>query len=251
MNPFDRMLAKESSFTKKERILFDLFKDNPDEVLRGDINTWSTKHSISQSTLTRFCQKIGYNGFNEFKFDYFRYEKTGGKSEEDEKRDILDHYSDLILAMRDHVSKEDIVALAKSIDASQTTYIFGVHKSSLPAKMLEINLLKLSKKVAFVGIDLITEAPNFMTKNDLLIVFTAAGSLLNTYCKNTFDYLTTQASTKLAFVTFNDKLPYSGSASHYMHLPSSSNLNYPVYLENQIVFFTFVDLLTTQYAKLI
>ncbi|EQM95778.1 hypothetical protein MBAG_03513, partial [Coprobacillus sp. D7] len=75
MNPLNKIDLKKDTFTKKEMIIYDILKENPDLILRGSITTLSKDYGVSQSTITRFCQKIGYEGFNDFKFDVFRYEK--------------------------------------------------------------------------------------------------------------------------------------------------------------------------------
>ena len=72
MNPFEKMDLKKDSFTKKELILYDVLKDNLQNILSFSASDLSKQYNISQSTITRFCQKIGYDGYNEFKFDVFR-----------------------------------------------------------------------------------------------------------------------------------------------------------------------------------
>ncbi|MFV0393597.1 MAG: MurR/RpiR family transcriptional regulator [Coprobacillaceae bacterium] len=251
MSPFDKMKAKESAFTKKEKIVYELLRDNPDEILRGDINTWSAKHNISQSTLTRFCQKIGYDGFNEFKFDYFRYEKTGANVESNENHDILDYYSSLTLSLREFVSKKELTALAKSIKEADNIIVYGTHKSSLPAQMLKLNLLKLSKHATFIESSTFQEIQHFITEKDLLIIFTATGGSIDAHCKQILSTIQKNNKLNLAIVTFNEKLPLKSKSNHFIWLPSSINQHYKVYLENQIVFFIYIDLLTSELARII
>ena len=47
----------------------------------------------------------------------------------------------------------------------------------------------------------------------------------------------------------NDKLSIKKYCDQYIWLPSSTNQNFQQYLENQIVFFLYIDLLTSQIAK--
>ena len=77
MNPFEKIELKKDTFTKKEMIVYNILQKNPDLILRGSITSLAKDYQVSQSTITRFCQKIGYDGFNEFKFDVFRSEKQG------------------------------------------------------------------------------------------------------------------------------------------------------------------------------
>ena len=77
MNPFEKIELKKDTFTKKEMIVYNILQKNTDLILRGSITSLAKDYQVSQSTITRFCQKIGYDGFNEFKFDVFRSEKQG------------------------------------------------------------------------------------------------------------------------------------------------------------------------------
>lgn len=252
VNPIERMDAKASTFTNKEKIIYDLLINYPDEILHGDINSWSLKYNVSQSTLTRFCQKIGYKGFNEFKFAYFRYEKSKviTYNQDNDEKDILDSYSKLILLIRDIVPESQIETIAEKIFKSNTVYTFGAHKSSLPARMLEINLLKLSKKSSFISSDIFQELENVVSKDDLIVIFTAKGGAINTNLKDTLDYLKDENRLNLIVITFDDKNILKNKASEFVWLPSSSNQNYKVYLENQIIFLLYVDLLTKKVAQL-
>lgn len=252
MNPFDKMKTREKFFTKKERILYQLFLKNPDEILRGDMVSLLNKNNVSQSTLTRFCQKIGYDGFNEFKFDYFRHEKIGAKMDDTNNNyDILDSYANLILSLRDFVSKKELNQLAHSILEAENIIIFGSHKSALPAQMLKLNLIKLAKHAMYINADAFHETEHFITKKDLLIVFTATGGSLSAEKKQILSNIQKKDNLNLAIITFNEKLPLKSKSKHFIWLPSSTNQHYDMYLENQIVFFIYIDLLTSALAQIL
>lgn len=47
----------------------------------------------------------------------------------------------------------------------------------------------------------------------------------------------------------NDKLSLKKLSDNYVWLPSSTNQGFEVYLENQIIFFLYVDLLTSEITE--
>ena len=144
MNPFEKMDLKKDSFTKKELILYDVLKDNLQNILSFSASDLSKQYNISQSTITRFCQKIGYDGYNEFKFDVFRSGKQGNTSKDD--LSTLDAYIKLIEILKSSIDYEKLNQFANDIVKANSIIILGMHKSALPAKLLQFNLYMVKKQ---------------------------------------------------------------------------------------------------------
>ena len=248
MNPFEKIELKKDTFTKKEMIVYNILQKNPDLILRGSITSLAKDYQVSQSTITRFCQKIGYDGFNEFKFDVFRSEKQG-RQEQNNNLSTIDSYCRLLNILNENIDNEMMERFAKSIIHADTIIVTGSHKSSLPAKMLQYNLFKIHKKVIFLATDEFHDIDQIANKNDLVVVFTNRGNGLSTF--NNIKEKKEKNQFQLAFITMHDKLFVKKISDYYIWLPSSSNQNFDQYLENQIVFFVYVDLLTSQIANLI
>ena len=104
MNPFEKIELKKDTFTKKEMIVYNILQKNPDLILRGSITSLAKDYQVSQSTITRFCQKIGYDGFNEFKFDVFRSEKQG-RQEQNNNLSTIDSYCRLLNILNENRSE--------------------------------------------------------------------------------------------------------------------------------------------------
>lgn len=244
MNPLNKIDLKKDSFTKKEMIIYNILKENPDLILRGSISTLSNDYHVSQSTITRFCQKIGYEGFNDFKFDVFRYEKQDNKEDIPGKSKI-DQYCSLFKIVEETLDQDKMKALANDIMKSETIIVMGSHKSALPGEMLRLNLLKFGKKVLFVPFDLIHDLNYFVNEKDMIIYFTNRGSSLPHY-KSALKDIKNEKHCILSIITMNNKLSLKNYCDHFIWLPSSVNQHFDMYLENQIVFFLYVDLLVSQ-----
>jgi len=54
----------------------------------------------------------------------------------------------------------------------------------------------------------------------------------------------------LSIITMNDKLSLKKHTKNYIWLPSTINQGFQNYLENQVVFFIYTDILTSEIAKL-
>ena len=180
MNPFEKIELKKDTFTKKEMIVYNILQKNPDLILRGSITSLAKDYQVSQSTITRFCQKIGYDGFNEFKFDVFRSEKQG-RQEQNNNLSTIDSYCRLLNILNENIDNEMMERFAKSIIHADTIIVTGSHKSSLPAKMLQYNLFKIHKKVIFLATDEFHDIDQIANKNDLVVVFTNRGNGLSDF----------------------------------------------------------------------
>lgn len=247
MNPYEKIENKKESFTKKEMIVYNILHKNPNLILRGSLADLSEKYNVSQPTITRFCQKIGYQGLNDFKFDVFRYEKQNIE-QENEQVAGLHSYKLLLDILEESLNIEQIDQLARKIVECDTIYITGFHKSSLPAQMLQMNLFKVHKRALFFRSDMLHDLAHIASDKDMVIVFSNQGFGLQ---KNMLKEEKEQLNFTLSLITMKDKLPLGKYTDFYIYLPSSINQHFEVYLENQIVFFIFIDILTSRIAKFI
>ena len=57
-------------FSQTEREIAQYIIENPDSVTRSTIREMADKTFVSPATISRFCQKLGFKGFNEFKLQF-------------------------------------------------------------------------------------------------------------------------------------------------------------------------------------
>lgn len=248
MNPFEQMELKKSSFTKKEMIVYDFIVENVDDILRDTATQLAERHNISQSSISRFCQKIGYHGYNDFKYDVYKYQKMGGESTN--PTSIMDYYAKLISLIPSAISEEQFSELAQLIVDAKFIAINGYHKSSLPAQLLEMNLAKVSKQAFCIPFDRSHTLPQTLTKQDLVIYFSATSSVYREHI-DALNELDEDKRPTTVLITMVDKSPLRNKVDHVYWLPNYKNQGYPQYLETQVVFMIFVDLLTNYIAQLL
>lgn len=244
MNPYELIELKRSSFTKTDQHIVDLVEKNADAIFRNaTITNLAKEYDISQASLTRFIQKLGYPSYNEFKFDIYRCEKQS-LTTQGSKETILEAYSGLILQMQNVIKDEDLQAIACEIAKARTVVTIGMHKSFLPAQSLQYNLLKLAKPTMAFSNDDRHEIKHFVTKEDIIVLFTAEGASAKEFIE---EYK--EKDIPIVLITMNDKCPIKKYAKHVIWLPNSRNQNMHKYLENQVFFLVFADLLTSYVAK--
>ena len=64
----DRIYAAKEIATKTEKKIIDAMLDiPPEEIIYLSISDLASRLNVADATLVRFCKKLGYNGFQEFK----------------------------------------------------------------------------------------------------------------------------------------------------------------------------------------
>lgn len=244
MNPFEIMELKKKSFTKKEYVIYELMLTHVDSVIRDSMTTLAETFKVSQPTITRFCQKLGYDGFNEFKFDVYRHQKEVLVHGQDNSTSLLELYSSLIMQIDLALPRQKGLEIAEKITKAKHVYVTGTHKSFLSAKMLQYNLFKLSIPAIPIQADERQELKHVVSKDDLLVVFSTEGDS----CKEMLDEYVKSQTIQTMLITMNDKTMYKNKVDTFVWLPNSKNQSHTLYLENQVIFMVFIDLLTSYIA---
>lgn len=245
-NPFEQMKLKQDSFTATDWQVHDVLNANLDAVLRGSATSLAEEFHISQPAITRYCKKLGYNGFSEFKMAVYQYNKSAGVEETPET--TIEYYNQLLRRIPPAMDEADIPTLVDRIARARSIFSTGYHKSSLPAQLLNFNLMKFGLVSHFWPYDYFSSAEQFATKDDVLIIFSATSK---TY-QNTLDMIRENPESRrpyIVLVTMNAKNPLRNKVDQMIWLPNYQNQNYSQYLETQITFMIFVDLLTNALAQ--
>lgn len=62
-----RIKTLASSFSEKERKIADFILQQPEKIIHGTINQVASEMELADSTVFRFCKRLGYNGFQDMK----------------------------------------------------------------------------------------------------------------------------------------------------------------------------------------
>lgn len=242
MNPFEQMELKKMSLTKTELEVYNVFTQNVDDILRDTATVLAEKHHISQAAITRFCQKLGYQGFHNFKYDVYKYHKSGPNAKD--VTSAIDYYARLIQLIPGAVPSETFDDLARAIVNARHVFVLGIHKSTLPAQLLDFNLCKfgiMASVVPYYGSN--DALVNRVCKEDLIVIFSAVSGAYKE-AMDAIHELPEERRPTSVLITQSDKHPIRNKVDQVIWLPSYRNQGYPQYLEAQVVPMIFVDLLT-------
>lgn len=128
--------------TPTEAEILSWFEHHFPQCLYMNLAEMSDQLYTSSATIVRFCQKLGFKGFNEFKYQLRQQLKEEKKSALFSE-DIIEHS---LVLFRDNLEQLDLIALQRVADlltAHHPVYIYGSNLSSLAARYLHAVLSSL------------------------------------------------------------------------------------------------------------
>lgn len=166
-----------SVLTKKEKIVGQYILDNFMEVSYMNINELSNKLSIGETTILRFCKKIGFSGYHEFRNKLASEIKGEKKSLKEDC--ISNTYNQIVEMIDDTLNLSDykeINRAASMIKNSDTVFLFGIGFSGLSAVGAQIRLNSMGHK-AFSNPDNYIQilTANLASNKDVVIGFSISG----------------------------------------------------------------------------
>ncbi|MDO5047503.1 MAG: MurR/RpiR family transcriptional regulator [Anaerococcus sp.] len=168
----DIVSSKNLSLSKSENIIVNKLKTLNIDLEASNISSFSKSLDVSNSTVTRFAQKLGFDGFSELKFKYSQRPRAKISKTQEIYKLILDSLKDL---------DEDMVNFIKSFSSFEKIAVIGIGSSGLAAnefvyKFGEVGLHNTDYAKEPYSIDLLTKS---LDSKDLLIAISLTGENLN------------------------------------------------------------------------
>lgn len=254
MNPIDKLELSRSSLTKSEAKITNYIINNPMDIIQLPIVDIAHKSGGSKSAIIRLCQKIGYNGFSEFKFDLSRYMISNNQSTNDfEEKDsitaITSSYVDYINKIATTITYKDVQTLVNFMLDSKKIKIFGINRTGLSANQLRYRLSKIAfDSESITDIVLMKDCSDSLNENDLCIIFSIKAH--KEYYLDSIKALR-ENNCKVVLITMTPINPLNSYCDYVITLPYISKLTDVKFLDDQVIFFVFIEIILSELAKLI
>ncbi|MCF0105590.1 MAG: MurR/RpiR family transcriptional regulator [Holdemanella sp.] len=172
MKAFDRIDIHCLSDT--ERIIYDYFLKNTGSIPYKTLSDLCNELYVSNASIVRFTQKLGFSGFNDFKFA-LKEELTQLHTNTD-FQSLVPKNTAKIKDFIENIDMEQAEQIVDLILTNPSIYIYGRDLSSIPANYIHTMLTTLD--ISCILIDwkefIKALAPTF-PKDSLLILFTNRG----------------------------------------------------------------------------
>lgn len=247
MNPLLIMELKKGRFTKNDNKIYQVIKEDPEVVTRNNIIALSDLCKVSQPSITRFAQKLGFEKYTDFKFEMYKYARAKSNEtwkEEEQKIPAMQGYQQLMKEIDGFLTIDLLQEILPYLMNAKHIFTTGIQQSFLSAKLLEYNLQKLGIYCMAVNWDGLSSLPSMQHEDDLTIIFSVrAGSL-----SFVFDEQNEKQKGKFLLITMNAEHPYQQQINQTICLPPAVRKDYSLRLESQVVFMTFIDILSSYLA---
>lgn len=242
MNPLDRLRNNSNKFTNSENKIALYILDNPIRIVQLTADEIAAEAGSSKSVFIRLCQKIGYQGYVEFRYALSRYlvsHTTSNETTNDFIQVIPDIYSEQIKKITQTVSLSDIKEVSKLILNSNRVKIFGYNRTGLSAQQFRMRLAKIGMDSEYsTDLLLMNDLVSNLSSNDLVIIFSIKGG---SYYEKIISQLKTTGARGI-LVTMNSHSLLRKELDYTITLPLISTIS-ERFLDDQAIFFIFIEIL--------
>lgn len=240
MDALSQVEMHKEALTPKERAVYDIVAAHPDAVLGCSSMELARRFGVSQSAISRFCQKSGFEGYGDFRMGLHQSLTLRRFSDEGtvEENNPAESLAALLHATHDALDAEKLAALSERLAKANHVYVMGAGQSNVPARMLAHRLVEDSIPSHYVPWGSETETVHTMCDRDVIVMFSSK----NPTFSNLFSTLSTVGKNRrpyIVLVTHTASHPHSGQCDEVVLLPTWASLKLPYYLEpqNSMIFF--------------
>lgn len=156
------------SLSNLEKSILEKLKKSDFNIAEADINTFAHEFFISNSSITRFSQKLGFNGFTELKYALSNDDTSFNYIAQERYASIINYIEKL---------NDDIVELIHNLDKFNKIIVVGIGSSGLLAnefiyKLGELGLYNTDYAKEPYRIDMLTAN---LKADDLMICLSLSG----------------------------------------------------------------------------
>lgn len=247
MNPLKLIELHSDSFTKSDLKIKDYIINNMDIVASYPILTVAEKAGVSKSALLRFCQKLGYQGYSEFKYEISRYILSGSDSTIAQEQSSLPYYIDAINLLPEYINESQLTKLSQLIINARKIKTYGVHETGLTSKYLEYRLTALGIDAEGVtSSSVFHEKALFSTPEDLNIYFSLSGT--NEPIVDSIE-VSLENKTPTVLFTYNTHVKNKEKFDCLFVIPTFNTAENKIFLDSQPVLLLAVELAINNLAK--
>lgn len=176
------MQTHSTGFTKSEMKICDYINGHHETVMYLSITELADLIGVGEATILRFCRKIGYKGYQDFKLAIAKEPTIALKSKQE--LSYIDRLYDVSMKSLEntkHLIVEESIQLASSmVQEAGRVYVYGVGASGLSAQEASSKFLRIGKHIQAIT-DTHFQAMNSATldERDLIIALTITGSTID------------------------------------------------------------------------
>lgn len=242
------MEQNKHTFTKSEHKIYEYINNNEETVLYHSLTELSESSGVAEATVLRYFRKLGYKGFQDFKFAYAQ-ELSGHKEHSENETYMEKIKTNMVQAVEDSygiIDEETLNSCIELLHQHGEVVVFGVGSSGIAAEDMQTRLMRVGKHI-----NIVTD-PHFqimrassMTEDTLVIAISLTGST-----KDIVDSVAVakESGAKVIALTNYVKSPLTKYADHVLLSSSKESPLDSGSLVSKIAQLFLIDLLCTGFT---
>lgn len=252
MNPIQHIQLHENEFTKSEQKIMDYVLSHFDVISSFPISSVAKNCKVSKTALLRFCQKCGYRGYSEFKYEISRYLQSMVQVEhlnQDASSLITSIYIEQIQNLTTPAWNEGAEKLAVLVTQADHIKIYGIHETGLSCQYLSFRLATLGiDSEPLTSAHNMSEKASFSKEGDLNIFLTLSAKTDNIVSAI---QCSLENHIKTVIITQNDHHKFKNKADLSLILPTFNYNGKNIFLDAQGLLFISIDIFINHLARLL
>ncbi len=168
-----------NSFTKSEEKIVEYLKNNLLAIIYMSITELAEAINVGETTIIRFCKKIGFKGFHEFKIslaqDNIEVTENQGSISLSDK--IYDNIIEVLRNSKKLIDQQKVVDAVTLMNKSRKVYFIGTGSSGISALEAKSKFFRIEHKFdAILDPHFQSMIAEMVTNEDVLVVLSISGS---------------------------------------------------------------------------
>ncbi len=174
----EMLKAYHDQLTKSEKEISMYIEKNIENVMYFSISDLSTEIGVGESTIVRFCRKLGYRGFYEFKIELAKQCAIDSNDKSENYIDLIEtNMINIIKSTKLIVDKKELKKAIDLVRNANYIYLYGVGSSGLAAHEGEGKFMRGGLKCkAVIDSHFQTILSGTLTEEDVIIAISLSGS---------------------------------------------------------------------------
>ena len=222
--------------TKSEEKIMHYIIDNIESVKDLTIVELAELTETSRSVLLRFCQKIGFKGYSDFRYALLQHIESPTPLE-NEKKSVATIYSETLARLDETIDSDELKKMINLFKSSDNIKIFGYAETGLSAQHFSQRLLDIHYDAeAVVSINTFIGKIDVSSENDLIVFFSLSAT--TDVMKSAIEHATSLGK-KTVLVTQNTLTNLRDKVDCFISLPFHDYRGHDYVLDSQVVLLGF------------
>ncbi len=251
MNALQQMQMHSDSFTPTDRRIYVALIADPNFFFQCTTTMAAQHVGVSQSAISRFCQKVGFESFGDFRTSLLlSLSQNSQEQPQKDDGDAAGYLCTLIQATSREVSLQRRREICRRILDAQTVYTTGGGLSAPPAQTLALELLKHNVRCYYIDSGNEMLYMHAAAADDLVIVFSSKNDTQRTLL-NVLQETPEKRRPKTLMVAHTAAHPLRKYVDDLILLPTWQSEGLPVYIEPMTSMLAFSSLIMAEISQML